>query len=97
MRTEKEKMQAGELYDPADPLLGDYLEAQFMVRVRTRAVYPNCPRYVHRYALVRRSSFVPKQNSLTPVPEWKRSDWAADVLPKDDPARDPGKRHVLGR
>ncbi len=83
--------------DPADPLLGDYLEAQFMVRVRTRAVYPNCPRYVHRYALVRRSSFVPKQNSLTPVPEWKRSDWAADVLPKDDPARDPGKRHVLGR
>ncbi len=83
--------------DQADPLLGDYLEAQFVVRVRTRAVYPNCPRYIHRYTLVRRSSFVPKQDSLTPVPEWKRSDWAADVLPKQDPARDPGSREVLGR
>ena len=26
---------------------------------RARAVYPNCPRYIHRYELVRRSRFVP--------------------------------------
>jgi hypothetical protein len=25
----------------------------------------------------------------TPVPNWKRSDWARDVLAADDPARDP--------
>jgi hypothetical protein len=24
-----------------------------------------------------------------PVPNWKRSDWARDVLAADDPARDP--------
>ncbi len=83
--------------DPADPLLGDYVEAQFVVRVRTRAVYPNCPRYIHRYTLVQRSRFVPHTDSLTPVPEWKRSDWAADALPKHDPAREPGERDVLGR
>jgi len=25
-----------------------------------------------------------------PVPDWKRSDWACDVLPENDPARQPG-------
>ena len=45
--------------DLDDPLRDDYPEAQFVVRVRARAVYPNCPRYIHRYQLVRRSRFVP--------------------------------------
>lgn len=80
-----------------DALLGDYPEAQFVVRVRARAVYPNCPRYIHRYELVRRSRFVPRGDCLTPVPEWKRSDWALGSLPAQDPARDPGDREVLGR
>ena len=83
--------------DLDDPLRSDYPEAQFVVRVRARAVYPNCPRYIHRYALVRRSRFVPRDDCLTPVPEWKRSDWAIDALPEHDPARDPGEREVLGR
>jgi predicted pyridoxine 5'-phosphate oxidase superfamily flavin-nucleotide-binding protein len=83
--------------DPDDPLVGEYPEAQFVVRVRARAVYPNCPRYIHRYQLVRRSRFVPTSDCPTPVPEWKRSDWAFDALPAADPARDPGDREVLGR
>jgi len=83
--------------DLDDPLRGDYPEAQFVVRVRARAVYPNCPRYIHRYEFVRRSRFVPRTDCLTPVPEWKRSDWAFDALPEHDPARDPGERDVLGR
>ena len=83
--------------DLDDPLLPEWPEAQFVVRVRPRAVYPNCPRYIHRYELVRRSRFVPRDDCLTPVPEWKRSDWAYDALPADDPARDPGERDVLGR
>jgi predicted pyridoxine 5'-phosphate oxidase superfamily flavin-nucleotide-binding protein len=81
---------------PDDPLLSDYPEAQFVVRVRAQAVYPNCPRYIHRYELKDRSRFVPRAACLTPVPEWKRSDWAADSLPENDPARDPGDREVLG-
>jgi len=82
--------------DLDDPMRSDYHEAQFVVRVGARAVYPNCPRYIHRYKLVRRSSFVPRSECLTPVPEWKRSDWAVDALPEQDPARDPGDRDVLG-
>lgn len=82
--------------DPADPLLAEYPEAQFVVRVRTREVFPNCPRYIHRYQLVRRSSFVPKAECETPVPEWKRSDWAFDALPERDPARD-AEREALDR
>jgi len=83
--------------DLDDPLRDDYPEAQFVVRVRTRAVYPNCPRYIHRYQLVKRSRFVPRGDCLTPVPEWKRSGWAADALPANDPAREPGERDVIGR
>ena len=83
--------------DLDDPLREAWPEAQFVVRVRARAVYPNCPRYIHRYELVRRSRFVPREDCPTPVPEWKRSDWAYDALPAADPARDPGERDVLGR
>jgi predicted pyridoxine 5'-phosphate oxidase superfamily flavin-nucleotide-binding protein len=80
-----------------DPLATAYPEAQFVVRVRPRAVYPNCPRYIHRYQLVQRSRFVPRAECPTPVPAWKRSDWAIDALPAEDPARDPGERDVLDR
>jgi len=82
---------------PADPLAAEFPEAQFVVRVRIREVFPNCPRYIHRYRLVERSAFVPRAGAATPIPGWKRSDWACDVLPAGDPARrppptDPGPR-----
>ena len=70
-----------------DELLPNYPEAQFIVRVRATQVFPNCPRYIHHMQLVERSRFVPKAECDTPVPDWKRSEWARDVLPQDDPAR----------
>jgi predicted pyridoxine 5'-phosphate oxidase superfamily flavin-nucleotide-binding protein len=70
-----------------DPLLGTYPEAQLVVRVAARRIYPNCPRYIHRYQLVERSRFVPHVGTPTPIPGWKQSDWACDVLPANDPAR----------
>jgi predicted pyridoxine 5'-phosphate oxidase superfamily flavin-nucleotide-binding protein len=73
--------------DDADPLAAEFPEAQFIVRVRIREVFPNCPRYLHRYRLVERSAFVPRAGVETPVPGWKRADWACDVLPARDPAR----------
>ena len=73
--------------DEHDPLLAEYPEAQFVVRVHATQVFPNCPRYIHRMALVERSRFVPRAGQATPVPDWKRSEWACDVLPEDDPAR----------
>lgn len=75
--------------DHDDPLLPEYPEAQFVVRVRITALWPNCPRYIHRMEPVERSAFVPEEGRRTPVPEWKRSDWAVDVLPEGDPALDP--------
>ncbi len=71
-----------------DPLLPAYPEAQFIVRVAVTRVFPNCPRYIHKHALIERSSFVPKAECTTPIPNWKKSDWAADVLPENDPARE---------
>jgi uncharacterized protein len=71
-----------------DELIERYPEAQFVVRVQAREVFPNCPRYIHKYQLVEHSRFVPKASCPTPVPDWKRSAWARDVLPTNDPARD---------
>jgi predicted pyridoxine 5'-phosphate oxidase superfamily flavin-nucleotide-binding protein len=74
-----------------DPLRATWPEAQLVVRVAVREVFPNCPRYIHKYALVERSSFVPCAGGETPVPSWKRSSWAADVVPENDPAHDPAR------
>ena len=80
--------------DLDDPLRDTFPEAQFVVRVRARAIFTNCPRYIHRMQLVERSRFVPKSGCATPVPAWKGDDWVEDVLPADDPARDKS-REVL--
>src|SRR4029077_178195 len=73
--------------DEHDPLAASYPGAQFVVRVRATQVFPNCPRYIHRMALLERSRFVPRTDCATPIPGWKREAWASDVLPADDPAR----------
>jgi uncharacterized protein len=73
--------------DDDDPLLGEWERAQLIVRVDVTEVFPNCPRYIHRMALVERSRFVPRTDCATPIPGWKRETWASDVLPADDPAR----------
>ena len=72
-----------------DPLIERWPEAQNVVRVQATEVFPNCPRYIHRMQLVERSRFVPREGSQTPVPDWKRSDWARDALPAGDPAITP--------
>lgn len=77
-----------------DPLLKEFKEAQFVVRVRVREVFPNCPRYIHRYTKESPSPFVPRKGCETPVPGWKRAKWSRDALPESDPARDP-KRTVV--
>jgi predicted pyridoxine 5'-phosphate oxidase superfamily flavin-nucleotide-binding protein len=79
-----------------DPLLAEYPEAQFVVRVHADQVFPNCPRYIHHYRLVERSRFVPKAACETPVPAWKTREWSRDALSEQDPARDPA-REVIER
>ncbi|HEY0632012.1 MAG TPA: pyridoxamine 5'-phosphate oxidase family protein [Thermoleophilaceae bacterium] len=77
--------------DEADPLAADWPGAQFVVRVEATEVFPNCPRYIHRMAIVERSRFVPREETEVPVPDWKRTSWACDVLPANDPAREPSR------
>ena len=66
-----------------------YAESQFVVRVFVRQVFPNCPRYIHKLHRIEASKFVPRPAVRTPVPGWKRMDWACDVLPAGDPAQIP--------
>lgn len=72
-----------------DDMLGEFEGAQFVWRVRVTEVFPNCPRYIHKYQLVERSHFVPRAEQKPPVPKWKTREWSRDVLPENDPARDP--------
>jgi uncharacterized protein len=72
---------------PDDEMMREWPEAQFVVRVEAREIFPNCPRYVHQMQPVARSPFVPREGCKTPVPGWKRAPWAKDALPAHDPAR----------
>ncbi|WP_432743588.1 pyridoxamine 5'-phosphate oxidase family protein [Methylobacter sp. G7] len=67
-----------------DPLMNHWPEAQLVLRVKLREMFPNCPRYIHKMTLVEESAFVPKQHCETPAPAWKRLEVVADVLPPRD-------------
>ena len=86
--TEQKRLRLNGLasVDENDPLLAEYPRAQLIVRVSATQVFPNCPRYIHRYELVERSRFVPKADCEPPIPDWKRREWARDVLAAGDPA-----------
>ena len=75
--------------EDATSLGAPFPEAEFIVKVSVREVFPNCPRYIHKMQLVERSRFVPREKIRTPVPGWKRMDWARDVMSASDRARSP--------
>ncbi len=78
--------------DTADPLLPEFPEAEFIIRVAVREVFPNCPRYIHKMELVERSQFVPELGRITPSPSWKGTiaeQAGIETLPAQDRARDP--------
>src|SRR6201988_1024090 len=43
-----------------DPLLGETVGAQMIVRVKARAIFPNCPRYIPKMQLAEPSQYVPR-------------------------------------
>ncbi|MBX3313526.1 MAG: pyridoxamine 5'-phosphate oxidase family protein [Actinobacteria bacterium] len=71
------------------PLVESFPGAQCAVRVRARAIFPNCGRYVHDYRKVDESPFVPRGNCEPPVPDWKLDPWFEGTLAEGDPALDP--------
>ena len=72
-----------------DPLMASYTGALCVVRVRARAIFANCRRYVHEYTKVSPSVFVPRADGDPPVPDWKCEPWFDGTLAADDPAHDP--------
>ena len=74
---------------PASSVNPPYPEAQFVVTVSVRQVFPNCPQHLHKQQRIEPSKFVPRTSMRTPVPGWKRMDWARDLLPAGDPVRVP--------
>ncbi len=67
--------------DEQDALMRQYPGAQFIARVAITEVYSNCARYIHKYELIERSQYVPRQGVRTPTPEWKRE--LKDYLPSE--------------
>jgi hypothetical protein len=69
-----------------DPLMARFPGAQLIIRVKAERVFPNCPRYIHKMALVERSVYAPRPEYEPPVPDWKRMQVFKDALPRTGPA-----------
>jgi predicted pyridoxine 5'-phosphate oxidase superfamily flavin-nucleotide-binding protein len=64
-----------------DPLLSEFVGAQMMVHVCAKAIFPNCPRYIHTMQIIEQSVYVPREGHTPPVPKWKQFPEFRDVLP----------------
>lgn len=65
-----------------DPLLAESPGAQLIVRVTAERIFPNCPRYIHRWHLVEHSVYAPRAGEEPPTPEWKLNPAYRDALPR---------------
>jgi predicted pyridoxine 5'-phosphate oxidase superfamily flavin-nucleotide-binding protein len=54
-----------------DPLLAETVGAQMIVRVKARAIFPNCPRYIPKLQLAEPSVYVPQPGRDPVEPAWK--------------------------
>ena len=91
-KPERLRVQGMATVSDDDPLIDEYKEVKFMVRVKVDALWINCPRYVHRMQKVKESRYVPREDSQTPLAGWKRIDIVQSVLP----ARDKGRAEKEG-
>jgi predicted pyridoxine 5'-phosphate oxidase superfamily flavin-nucleotide-binding protein len=63
-----------------DPLIGETVGAQLMVRVAARAIFPNCPRYIPVMQLTEPSIYTPRAGQEPPEPAWKGFDAFKDCV-----------------
>ena len=72
-----------------DPLLGETVGAQLIVRVKARAIFPNCPRYIPKMQLTEPSVYVPQPGCDPVEPAWKGFDlFKGYVHPRQPTAKD---------
>ena len=69
-----------------DPMLAQFEGAKRIVRVKADAIFPNCPRYIHKMELLEQSTYAPREGHVTPVPGWKKQPLFREVLPPGDSA-----------
>jgi predicted pyridoxine 5'-phosphate oxidase superfamily flavin-nucleotide-binding protein len=73
--------------DRDDPMLGETVGAQLIVRVQAKVIFPNCPRYIPSLTLADPSIYVPKVGAAPVEPAWKGYDaFKGIVLPRRDRA-----------
>jgi predicted pyridoxine 5'-phosphate oxidase superfamily flavin-nucleotide-binding protein len=67
-----------------DPM--DFPGARGTVQVTADAIFPKCPRYIHKGGGRELSHFTPEVGKEEPTPDWKYWKEFNDVLPDGDPA-----------
>jgi uncharacterized protein len=67
--------------DRNDPLLGETVGAQLVVRVRADVIFPNCPRYIPAMTLNESSIYVPQPGVAPVEPAWKDFDCFSGLVP----------------
>ena len=63
-----------------DALLAHTVGAQLIVRVKARAIFPNCPRYIPKLQLAEPSKYVPQPGCDPVEPAWKGFDAFKDYV-----------------
>lgn len=86
-RPNRLRVQGTASVSETDPLIKSFHEAILVVRVTVSALFPNCPRYVHRMQKVKASRYVPRPQCPTPMAGWKRIDLLQADLSKKDQER----------
>ena len=75
-----------------DPLLAHTVGAQLIVRVKARAIFPNCPRYIPKLQLGEPSEYVPQPGHDPVEPAWKAFDAFKDAIHPRQPTFTVGTR-----
>jgi uncharacterized protein len=63
-----------------DPLMQRFAGAQLLVRVKPRAIFPNCPRYIATPGAPEPSKYAPRPGYTPPEPAWKGFDDFKDYV-----------------
>lgn len=63
-----------------DPLMGETVGAQLIVRVHATAIFPNCPRYIPKLQMVEASAYTPAPHCDPVEPAWKGFDLFKDAI-----------------
>ncbi len=75
-----------------DPLLAKTVGAQLIVRVKAKAIFPNCPRYIPTMKLVEPSKYTPLSGVEPEEPAWKSFPDFKELVPARKPvARTDGR------